>query len=114
PQFVLPLLGLSLSVGSLAGAWHIWFRIRGHLPRSRDFLARSFLRTGVASLVMVGPAYLITVIVRRMPHTHLIELAGMFLATVVGIATFLGVQMSWRAPELDWFKKALARNRSGL
>jgi putative peptidoglycan lipid II flippase len=104
---VLATLGLALSLGSVAGAAHIGWQLKKRLPRTDASLPRSLGRTMVASLVMAGAVSLTTLALGRVAHSHLIQVLEMAVAVLVGLATYLGVQAAWRAPELGWLKAGL-------
>lgn len=107
PQVVV-ILGAALSLGSVAGALHMGFRLRMALPASRSSFLRPLVRTAGASLLMIGPAYLVTEAIGRLPHTALTEVAAISAAALVGLAVFLGVQRAWGAPEIAWLRSALS------
>jgi putative peptidoglycan lipid II flippase len=109
---VLALLGVALSVGSVVGALHLWIRLGRRLPGRGLSPLRSLARGLVASLLMVVPASLVAVIIGRvLPRTQLNEVLAMAAATVVGLATYLGVQAIVHAPELAWLKTGMTRSR---
>ena len=107
--FVLPMLGLSLSIGSLAGAAHVWSKLRAVLPPDAgDDGGSPGIRVLAASLIMLAPATATVWIAGRISHGHLFEVATILIAAAVGIATYLGLQSWWRAPELRWLRGSVA------
>jgi putative peptidoglycan lipid II flippase len=113
---VLVLLGSSLTVGSLAGAAHVGWRLRGGLRRTDFRLAPSLGRTFAASAIMAIFAYLTSRMLHPFSTTRLGELVVLSAAALVGAAVYFGVQTWWRAPELSWLRSGLTRRRpaSGL
>jgi putative peptidoglycan lipid II flippase len=106
---VLPMLGLSLSIGSLAGAAHAWSKLRAVLPPDAgDDGGSPGIRVLTASLIMLAPATATVWIGSRVSHGHLFEVATILVAAAVGIATYLGLQSWWRAPELRWLRRSVA------
>jgi putative peptidoglycan lipid II flippase len=100
---VLPMLGLSLSAGSLAGAAHVRSRLRSVMPTTAgDDGGSPALRIVTASLAMLAPAGATAWIGGRLWHGQLAEVATVAAAAVVGIAAYLALQSWWRAPELRW------------
>jgi putative peptidoglycan lipid II flippase len=105
---VLLVLGLAMSIGSLAGSVHLWAKLRatsggGSIP------VRSLTRTALASLAMSIPAMLTAWSLSLWIGGH--ELGQIFVvlgAAVVGLGTYLMLQRAWGAPEL-----ALLRLGSG-
>jgi putative peptidoglycan lipid II flippase len=110
---VLVTLGLALSAGSLIGALHIGWRLRGMLLGTGFSLARSLLRTVVASLVMVAAAHVALWALRGLPDSKPAHLLAVALAALVGAAAFLAVQAAWHAPELRWLRSGLAHRGPG-
>lgn len=109
---VLVLLGMALSLGSMVGAAHLSWRLRGRLPRTEQSLLRPLARTAIASLIMVVPVYLTTLALHGLlPETKPAQLLSFSSAALIGVAVFLGVQGAWRAPELGWLKDGLIRTR---
>ncbi len=106
---VLPLLGLSLSAGSLAGAAHAWRRLRAQLPAAPSGAMRSssWRRVVAASLVMVVPAAGIAYGVGRVTNRQLGEVLAMLGAAMAGTAVYFGLQARWHAPELGWLRTGL-------
>jgi putative peptidoglycan lipid II flippase len=106
---VLIILGLALSLGSLAGAAHVGWRLRSGLPRGRLSLVRRLAQTLAASAVMLVAVRLTVLALDRLPQTRPAQLLTMASTATVGLAVFLGVQAAWRAPELGWLRSALGR-----
>lgn len=106
---VLPLLGLALSAGSLAGAAHAWLRLRSGLPAPSSSAARSSAaRIAAVSLVMLVPAVAVAWAVSRLGSGQLLDVFAMMAAAVAGAATYLAIQARLRAPEIAWLRTGLA------
>lgn len=108
---LLVLLGLALSVGSLAGAAHVGWRLRRTLPRTELSLLRPLLQTALASFIMAIPVFLVTLALRGVVSTKPAQVLAMGLAAFVGMAVFFGVQTALGTPVLAWFTGALGRGR---
>ncbi|HXJ65951.1 MAG TPA: lipid II flippase MurJ, partial [Actinomycetota bacterium] len=110
---VLVLLGLSLSIGSLAGAlamgWRIHGRIRGHHAAGEPSLWRSIGWTVVMSVAAVVPALIIWQIVGPAGSNLAQFLQLAVLMAVTGTA-YLGLQFVRGAPELKWLRDAFRRH----
>jgi putative peptidoglycan lipid II flippase len=111
---VLAALGLSLSLGSLAGTIHVGWRLRRSLPRTRLPLLRPLAKTVLASFIMVIPAYLTLLALGGLSSTRPMRLLALTSAALVGAAVYFGVQAAWGAPALGWFTSALLRGRRAL
>jgi peptidoglycan biosynthesis protein MviN/MurJ (putative lipid II flippase) len=113
---VLPTLGLSLSIGSLVGAAHLWravlrgVKISGPDP-SVSRLRRSLARTGLASLVMAGPAALVAAVLDRTLHGGVGEALAVVAAAAVGAVTYLGIQRAAGGEELSALSDVVLRRR---
>jgi putative peptidoglycan lipid II flippase len=106
---VLPLLGLALSAGSLAGAAHAWFRLRGELPAPTADAARSsFTRITAVALVMLVPAVGVAWSISRLGSGQLLEVLTMVGAALAGAATYFALQARLHAPEIAWLRTGLA------
>jgi putative peptidoglycan lipid II flippase len=110
---VLVLLGLSLSVGSLAGAlamgWRVRGRLRGHRAADDLSLWRSVVWTTVMSLVAVVPAVLLLAIVGPATGSKVAQLAQLGGLMLLTGATYVGLQSLRRARELRWLLVAMRR-----
>lgn len=93
-------LGLSLSVATFVSSGHLMLRMRSRLPVSGEPLTAPLGRILVASVAMVGPAYLVAVSVPEALSGRAAPLLGIVLASLVGAVTFVGVQRLWRSQEL--------------
>lgn len=111
---VLVALGLSLSLGSLAGTAHVGWRIRRSLPRTSLSLRRPLAETVVASLIMLVPVQLTILMLRGLHASRLTSLLGVTCAALVGAAVYFGVQAAFGAPALGWVKSALLGERRSL
>ena len=111
---VLPTLGLSLSIGSLAGATHLWHAVlRGAKVAGPDpgvtRLRRSLARAGLASLAMAGPAALVAAVLGRTLHGQVGEVLAVAGAGIVGAAVYLGVQRAAGGEELSALRDVVLR-----
>jgi putative peptidoglycan lipid II flippase len=110
---VLPTLGLSLSIGSLAGATHLWSAVLRRAKVAPDpgvtRLRRSLARTGLASLAMVGPAALVAAVLGRSLHGQVGEVLAAAGAGVAGAAVYLGVQRAAGGEELSALRDVVLR-----
>lgn len=93
---VLALLGLSVSAGNIAGAVQLGGVLRAQLPPRGEGLWLGLVRAGGASAVMVGPVYACS---RYLPQLLTSRLA-LVVTVVGGLLTYLGLQRTWRSPEL--------------
>jgi putative peptidoglycan lipid II flippase len=112
---VLVALGLGLSAGNLTSALHLQRRFTARLPAGTERLAPSLARSVAASLVMVGPAYLVAVGIPSLLGGRFSALAGLGAACAVAGATFVGLHWLWRSPEVASVRDGLeiARRRVG-
>jgi putative peptidoglycan lipid II flippase len=95
-------LGLAVSCGNLLGAWHLWTGLTSTLPTGRKRLTPSLIRATCASLLMVGPSYVIAVSIPDRIEGQVGDLVGMLVAGLVGIGIFGLLQHEWHSPELRW------------
>jgi peptidoglycan biosynthesis protein MviN/MurJ (putative lipid II flippase) len=113
---VLPTLGLSLSIGSLVGAAHLWravlrgVKISGPDP-SVSRLRRSLARTGFASLAMAGPAALVAAVLDRTLQGGVGEALTVVAAAAAGAVTYLAVQRAAGGEELSALSDVVLRRR---
>ncbi|MDP9301790.1 MAG: hypothetical protein M3P43_13010, partial [Actinomycetota bacterium] len=97
---VLLVVGLSMSVGSVVGAVHLWARLRatsggGSVP------VRSLIRTVIAASAMLVPSVLTAWSLSGWMGGHeLGEVLVVIATAVVGATTYLALQRAWRAPEM--------------
>lgn len=112
---VLLLLGLSLSVGSLAATWHLATRLQHQLPSGRSHLADTLLKAAGASVVMVIPAYAIAASLPELiDGDHLGHVLGLVVAAGVGLAVYVGLHHRlWRSEELALLTRSWSRIRPG-
>jgi putative peptidoglycan lipid II flippase len=92
-------LGIAISAGNAVGAWQLIRRVRSTLPAGGQSLAPPLLRTGLASVIMAGPAYLIAVWVEGFSTPAV----GLAVAGVVAAIIFAVVQRRLHSPELAFF-----------
>lgn len=109
PSASLPLLGLSLSVGTIAGAAHLWRGLGVGVPAD---LTRSLRRTLIATAAMLPPAYLVTVGFRVFARTEITEILAAAGAAAAGLVTYLWLQRRMHAPELEWLLAPTSAVRS--
>jgi putative peptidoglycan lipid II flippase len=108
---VLALLGLAISVGSLAGAADIAWRLRDGWRHRDGALLRSLARTMTASIALGITAYLTTRVLGGAAHGHVGHCLEVAAAVAVGSVAFLGVQKLLGAPEIQWLKAGVGRGR---
>jgi peptidoglycan biosynthesis protein MviN/MurJ (putative lipid II flippase) len=108
---VLIALGLAIALGDLAGAAHLILSVRAKLPRGGEHLVAALCRSGIVSVAMVGPAYLVAVGIPKLVEGSGGALLGVAMAGLAGIATFAGLQHAWGSPELSFFLGALPERR---
>jgi hypothetical protein len=96
---VVLVLGLAISAGNVVGALLLIRRVRSTLPAGGESLAPPLLRTGLASVVMAVPAYLIAVWVAGFSTPAV----GFAIAGVVAVGVFVLVQGRLHSPELAFF-----------
>jgi hypothetical protein len=107
---------LSLSIGSLVGAAHLWravlrgVKVSGPDP-SVSRLRRSLARTGFASLAMAGPAALVAAVLDRTLHGGVGEALAVVAAAAVGAVTYLGIQRAAGGEELSALSDVVLRRR---
>jgi putative peptidoglycan lipid II flippase len=108
---VLPVLGASLTLGSVAGVVHMSARFGETLSLIRGRLLRSTLRTLLAAVVMAGPALAATLAVRKVSQGHLASVVGLGVGALVGLVTYLTMQTLLRSPEVAQLRAATQRLR---
>jgi putative peptidoglycan lipid II flippase len=108
---VLIMLGLALSVGSLAGGLHVGWRLRTGLPRGEFLFARAVAKTVAASALMALPAYVIGRLVSGLGTARITQFGALAGAALVGLVTYGVIQTLWRAPELAWLKSGVGHLR---
>jgi putative peptidoglycan lipid II flippase len=104
------LLGIALSAGSLAGAVHLWVRLRRRLPDGTFSLPRSLGRTALAAAVMAAAVFAVTIVFGH-GDGHARALIEVIVGGVVGLVVFGGAQALLRAPELGWLKSSIVGRR---
>ena len=104
---VLLVLGAAVTLGNIVSAWYLGRRFTPLLPRGAGALLPSLRRAIGGSLVMAGPAYLIT----NALADRISGLAGVSIAVLVGAAIYLALQRRWRSPELAFFLDGLRKPR---
>jgi putative peptidoglycan lipid II flippase len=113
---VLVLLGLSLSIGSIAGAlamgWRIHGQVRGHRAGGDLSLWRSIGWTTLLSVIAVVPPVVFIAIVGPAGSEigQLVQLGVLMISTG---AIYVGLQFLRRAPELQWLLAAMRRHDEG-
>jgi putative peptidoglycan lipid II flippase len=111
---ILLALGLAMSIGSVVGSIHLWWRLR---PMSHGGLIPlgSLMRAVGASLAMAVPATITAWSLSGRAAGHEPgEIFAVAAAAIVGACTYLAVQRAWGAPELALLRLGtggLARRR---
>lgn len=95
------LVGLAFSAGSLLACWQLARRLLSSLPTTPEHVRPSLLRAVAASIVMVGPAYLVAASVQARIPGSAGSVIGMVSAAMVGLVLYLTVQRALRSPELE-------------
>jgi putative peptidoglycan lipid II flippase len=103
-------LGLALSAGNVASAWHLVRRVRSALPPGGPALAPAIARAVAASVAMVGAAYGVTAGLGAVA-AH--DIVVVLVAVILGAAVFIGVERACGAPELDVLRRGLRQVRPG-
>jgi putative peptidoglycan lipid II flippase len=119
-DFFLPLLGLALSLGSFAGALRMTVLVRRKLAVDSKVatgtlegpkLRSTMLRSLVASLLMVAPAWCAAFLVDQLWNGKAAEIMALALAILVCIVVFVGTHALLRSPELDWIRSSILPKR---
>ncbi len=111
---LLVLLGLAISASNLTSAGVLGRGFLRGQDRGTERLLGPFLRTLGASALMVVPAYAITTLLPPFLDIRWGDLVAMFVAGIVGAATFIAIQRAWRSPELDSLLRSRpSRKRAG-
>jgi putative peptidoglycan lipid II flippase len=105
-------LGLAVSAGNVTSALHLTRRVRSKLASSGERLTPPMLRVIAASLLMAGPAYLVTLLSSAWLRGETSDVTGMFAAFLVGIVLFVGLQRAFRSPELALISGGFRKLRS--
>ncbi len=101
---VLVVLGLAVSAGNAASAWHLTRRVRrGHAER----LYPSIGRTVIAASLMILPAYATAVAVAGWAGGPAGDVAGVVAAAVVGATLFVGALIVLRSPDLVFLRAGM-------
>ena len=113
PTFVLAMLGLAFSAGSVAGSLHLGALLKRKLPPGSERLRPSLLRAVVGSLVTAGVAYAVASVFARWERGGLSEVIVAGSAVLVGGAAFVVLQRAWRSPELTLLLRGFRQLRVG-
>jgi putative peptidoglycan lipid II flippase len=101
-------LGLTVSIADLGGAAFLALRLRSALPSGNERLLPSILRSATAAIVAVIPALAVaTFLPALLPRVG--PLAGVVAACLLGVLSFLLLQVLLRSPELKLLSEALRR-----
>jgi putative peptidoglycan lipid II flippase len=104
-------LGLTVSIADLGGAAFLALRLRSALPSGDERLLPSVLRAAAAAAVAAVLALAVaTGLPALLPRVG--PLAGVVAACLLGVLTFLLVQMLLRSPELKLLSDALRHRRA--
>jgi peptidoglycan biosynthesis protein MviN/MurJ (putative lipid II flippase) len=101
---VLAVLGLSLTISSLVGATHVWWRLRRDMPRGGYSPAGSIARALVAAAAMVATTGLVARAFSGGPAGHARGLAELAVAGIAGLGAYVAVLVALRAPEIGWLR----------
>ena len=101
---VLAVLGLSLTISSLVGATHVWWRLRRDMPRGGYSPAGSIARALVAAAAMVATTGLVARAFSGAPAGHARGLAELAVAGIAGLGAYVAVLVALRAPEIGWLR----------
>ncbi|MGY1642847.1 murein biosynthesis integral membrane protein MurJ [Geodermatophilus sp. SYSU D00703] len=112
PANVLTVVGLSFSAATLAGAAHLGVRLSRDTGKVADRLVPCVRRVAAGTVLMVPPAWAVSLLVPRWIDSRPGWLITAVTAALVGAAVFFLVQAWWRAPELAWVTGGLGRLRS--
>ena len=102
-------LGLAVSMGNVAGAWHLARRLRSGGPGGRPVAAAFLLRLVAVSALASGAAYVVAVLASEWTT----DAVGVLAAVAVAAAVFVSVERRLGSRELDFFAAGLRRRPTG-
>lgn len=97
---VLVVLGLALSAGNLASAWHLGRHLHRTLPPGQERVLPPLLRAGGAAGLMVVPALLVATTLPDVLGGRWQHAVAVLAAAAVGLITYIAVHKALRSPEL--------------
>lgn len=98
---VLVLLGLSLSFGSLAGAFRIGWKLRRVLPQFGSSLMKPVVRIASLSVVAIVPIAPLLVFLDHITKSRLLQTGELAAALVCFFGLYLALQTWIGAPEIE-------------
>jgi hypothetical protein len=101
-------IGLAITGGSFVGAAVLYRRATGPLPPTSYSLAGALSRTALASAAMLGPATAVWFALDRLPESKSGSVVRLVLAGAVGAATFVALQVRFKASEIQLLRSAVA------
>jgi putative peptidoglycan lipid II flippase len=110
---VIFLLGLAISAGNAAGAWHLGRRLRKWLPRTGGPVVSPALRAAGAALLMVVPARAVVVLTDELLDGGWKHGVGLALAGATAAGVYLLAHRRWRSPELRSWVSSLRSSDQG-
>ena len=108
---VLLALALAMSLGNIVGVGYLGRRVEAGLTKGSERLAPAVLRSIVASILMVGPAYLVAVALSGWISWGPRYQIAIVIGGLVGVSGYVALQSAWRSPELAFFREGMARVR---
>jgi putative peptidoglycan lipid II flippase len=103
------LIGLAIAAGSYVGAVYVCRRVSAPLPPTDYPLARSLVRTSIASAVMVIPAVCVWIALDGLSGSRAATVLRLTIAALVGAATFIALQRRLNAPEIQLLRAGFSR-----
>jgi peptidoglycan biosynthesis protein MviN/MurJ (putative lipid II flippase) len=110
---VIFLLGLAISAGNAAGAWHLGRRLLKWLPRTGGPVVSPALRAAGAALLMVVPARAVVVLTDELLDGGWKHGVGLALAGATAAGVYLLAHRRWRSPELRSWVSSLRSSDQG-
>ena len=102
-------IAASISVGDLTSASQLARRALRALPTTPERMGPALVRSAVASVAMVVPAYLVAAGLSGLIAGQLRHVIAILAASAVGAVVYVAVQRAWRSPELAFFVGGLRR-----
>jgi putative peptidoglycan lipid II flippase len=116
-----PLIGVALSVGNVAGAARLWYVLRRQLPRPDEdgaetesptpWLRGTVARSVTVSLLMILPGWLTAKAIDRLWVGKLDDILALSTAGLVCLLVFFVGHLVLRSPELAWMRSSLFERR---
>jgi putative peptidoglycan lipid II flippase len=111
---VLLVLGIAISAGNVASAWHLGRRLRAWLPRLGDPVWAPALRAVGAAALMIVPARGVAALAAETVDARWRHGAGLVLGGVTGAAVYLFAHRTWRSPELRSWLSSVRSSGQGV